>query len=71
MFCGSMKLNAVNILGVNYECIAIDRNCIGVNIETYIPKPPEDAGSDFRPDARSRRNMQRMVIPFSNVTTQS
>ena len=36
----------------------------------YIPKLPKYAGSEFHPNARTRRNMQRMVIPFSNVTTQ-
>ena len=35
-----------------------------------IPKPLEDADSEVSPDARTRRNMMRMVIPFSNVTTQ-
>jgi len=37
---------------------------------SYIPKPLEDADSEVSPDARTRRNMMRMVIPFSNVTTQ-
>jgi len=41
----------------------------GIKIRT-IPKLPEDADSEFRPDARTRRNMMRMVIPFSSVTTQ-
>jgi len=34
-----------------------------------IPKPLEDVDSEVSPDARTRRNMMRMVIPFSNVTT--
>ena len=29
-----------------------------------IPKLLENAHSEFRPDARSRRNMMRMVFPF-------
>ena len=28
----------------------------------YIPKPLEDADSEASPDARTRRNMMRMVI---------
>ena len=39
-------------------------------VKQYIPKPLEDADSEVSPDARTRRNMMRMVIPFSNVTTQ-
>ena len=35
-----------------------------------IPKPLEDADSEVSPGTRARRNMMRMVIPFSNVTTQ-
>jgi hypothetical protein len=35
-----------------------------------IPKLLEDADSEVRPDARTRRNMMKMVIPFSSVTTQ-
>ena len=36
-----------------------------------IPKLPEDADSEERADARTRHNMKIMVIPFSNVVTQS
>jgi len=47
---------------------------LGINrfilYNAYIPKPLEDADSEVSPDARARRNMMRMVIPFSNVTTQ-
>jgi hypothetical protein len=34
-----------------------------------IPKLFEGADSEFRPDERTRRNMIRMVIPFSSVAT--
>ena len=33
-------------------------------ISSCIPKPPQDADSEFRADARARRNMMRMVFPF-------
>jgi hypothetical protein len=41
----------------------------GIKIRA-IPKLPEDEDAEFRPDARTRRNMMRMVIPFPSVTTQ-
>ncbi len=31
---------------------------------TVIPKLPQYANSELRPDARIRRNMMRMVFPF-------
>jgi len=37
----------------------------------YIPKPLEDADSETLPNVRTRHNMKIMVIPFSNVVTQS
>ena len=36
-----------------------------------IPKPLEDADSEALPNVRTRNNMKIMVIPFSNVVTQS
>jgi len=43
---------------------------IFADLRRHIPKPLEDADSEVSPDAGTRRNMMRMVIPFSNVTTQ-
>ncbi|WP_019615692.1 hypothetical protein [Psychromonas ossibalaenae] len=34
-----------------------------------IPKPLEDADSELSSKVRTRHNMQRMVIPFSNIVT--